>query len=516
MKQMTVTLICLLTFGLYTGCKQQEQKESLFNNPIIRGDFADPTVIRYGDMYYAAGTSSEWAPFYPVYISKDLVNWEQNGYLFDEQPAWTSSSFWAPELFVHKDKVYAYYTARNKAGVSYIGVATADHPTGPYTDHGLIVEYGTEAIDAFILEDNGELYISWKAYGLDERPIELLGCKLTADGLHLDGEPFTLMRDDENIGMEGQHWMKKGEYYYMIYSTFSCCGPKSDYQVFVGRSKNLKGPYEKYNDNPILYGNGEEVISCGHGTVTTSPDGRMFYLCHAYLAGDRFYGGRQGYLAEMVIGDDDWLHITGGSIARLQGTTPFKETIQQPIVHFTDNFQHSQLSDSWTWNYGYSYLQATVGNGTLRLSGTPIGNNTTGTALCFRPTTPTYSYETQVTNQNASFKGLTFYGDAGNLVALGTKNTQIILKEVRDGQETILYEHPLSSSTPYLKIEVTNGCQCTFLWSDDGEVWHPFDTISPEKDYSYLVRWDRVARPGLLHSGNPEEPAEFSYFDSKL
>ena len=75
-------------------------------------------------------------------------------------------------------------------GISYIGVATSDSPLHEFTDHGPIVEYGKEAIDAFIYDDNGQLYISWKAYGLDTRPIELLGCKLSADGLHLDGEPL--------------------------------------------------------------------------------------------------------------------------------------------------------------------------------------------------------------------------------------------------------------------------------------------------------------------------------------
>lgn len=93
-------------------------------------------------------------------------------------------------------------------GTSYIGVATADKPEGPYTDHGPIVEYGTEAIDAFVLEDAGELYISWKAYGLDPRPIELLACKISDDGLRMAGEPFTLLRDDKRQGMEGQHWLK--------------------------------------------------------------------------------------------------------------------------------------------------------------------------------------------------------------------------------------------------------------------------------------------------------------------
>ena len=137
-----------------------------------------------------------------------------------------------------------------------------------------MVEFGKEAIVAFILEDKGKLYISWKAYGLDNQPIELLACKLTDDGLRLDGKPFSLLRDDERQGMEGQHWFKKDGYYYIIYSVRGCCGPQSDYAVSVARSKKLEGPYEKYQGNPILHGS-KEVLSIGHGTITTTPDGRM-------------------------------------------------------------------------------------------------------------------------------------------------------------------------------------------------------------------------------------------------
>ena len=59
-----------------------------------------------------------------MFTSKDLVNWKQVGHVFTKQPSWTSNSFWAPELFYHNNKVYCYYTARQKStGISYIGVA---------------------------------------------------------------------------------------------------------------------------------------------------------------------------------------------------------------------------------------------------------------------------------------------------------------------------------------------------------------------------------------------------------
>lgn len=198
----------LFAFAAACGCLGAAAQPGTFSNPVIPGDLPDPSVIRVGETYYACGTSSEWAPFYPLFTSRDLVNWTQAGHLFEEQPEWTRSSFWAPELFHRDGRTYAYYTARRKSdGTSYIGVATADRPEGPYTDHGPVVALGTEAIDAFVLEDDGKLYISWKAYGLDRRPIELLACRLSDDGLRLEGEPFSLLRDDARRGLEGQHWM---------------------------------------------------------------------------------------------------------------------------------------------------------------------------------------------------------------------------------------------------------------------------------------------------------------------
>lgn len=240
-----------------------------------------------------------------------------------------------------------------------------------FKDYGPVVEYGTEAIDAFIYDDNGQLYISWKAYGLDKRPIELLGCKLSVDGLRLEGEPFSLLVDDEEIGMEGQYHFKQGDYYYIVYSAHGCCGPSSDYDVYVARSKSFRGPYEKYSGNPVLHGGEGDYRSCGHGTAVKTPDGRMFYMCHAYLKGEGFYAGRQPILQEMEVTDDHWVRFKTGSVAVMKQPVPFKGTKQNPIPGFEDNFTGNKLKVDWTWNYPYSDIDAVLKSGKLLLSGTP-------------------------------------------------------------------------------------------------------------------------------------------------
>lgn len=497
----------LCAASLATGVAQQE---NYFTNPVIRGDVPDPSIIRVGEGYYATGTSSEWAPYYPIFTSTDLVNWQPAGHVFGEKPAWIKSSFWAPEFYQHKGKIYVYYTARKQSdNISCIGVAVADTPAGPYKDYGPVVEFGKEAIDAFIIEDKGKLYISWKAYGLDDRPIEILASQLSDDGLHLVGEPFSILRDDERQGMEGQQWFKMGDYYYIVYSVRGCCGPRSDYAVSVARSKKLRGPYEKYEGNPILHGS-KDVLSIGHGTITTTPDGRMFYLCHAYLPEAGFYQGRQPFMQEIRMGEDQWPHFVTGEYACLSQPMPFAETAQEPAASFFDDFTADKLRMEWSWNYPFADVKTEISNGVLTLSGKPMPEVKTGSALCLRPAAKDYSFETVVLNHNESFKGITMYGDARSLISFGCKGDRLILNCVIDGKELKLSETHISSSPIYLKMNVSDGTKSSFSWSSDGEKWNAVEVASlSDAETRKLVQWDRISRPGLYQEG--EQSARFGY-----
>ena len=112
MKKLLLLFACISCIHFTSG-----QRVETYNNPVIRGDLADPTIIRIGNTYYATGTSSEWAPYYPMFKSNDLINWKQTGHVFEQQPEWTKSSFWAPEWYQHKGKVYVYYTARKQSDI---------------------------------------------------------------------------------------------------------------------------------------------------------------------------------------------------------------------------------------------------------------------------------------------------------------------------------------------------------------------------------------------------------------
>ena len=54
-----------------------------YTNPVIPGDFPDPSVIRVGEDFYATATTGGWSPHFPILHSKDLVNWQIVGAVFD-------------------------------------------------------------------------------------------------------------------------------------------------------------------------------------------------------------------------------------------------------------------------------------------------------------------------------------------------------------------------------------------------------------------------------------------------
>ncbi len=58
----------------------------------------------------------------------------------------------------------------------------------------------------------------------------------------------------ESVWKDSTTIFKEGDYYYIVYAAHGCCGPSSDYDVYVARARNYGGPYEKYSGNPILHG----------------------------------------------------------------------------------------------------------------------------------------------------------------------------------------------------------------------------------------------------------------------
>lgn len=506
---MNKILVILLFFS---GALFAQNIEQTYRNPIISGDFPDPTVIRVGEDYYAAGTSSNFVPAYPVYHSKDLINWELIGSVFEKHPSWVSGDCWAPELFYHSGTYYVYYTAKRKGdNVSCIGVATTKDITKGFTDHGILIEWGNEAIDAFVFkDDDGKLYITWKAYGLDNsRPIEILGSELNQDGLSLVGDHFSLTRHDKGWkgqGDEGQLVVKRNGYYYLLYSVGGCCDNKCNYRVHVARSKDLKnGPWEQREGAPILEG-GELWKCSGHGTLVQVPDGRQFYLYHAYNAYDFEFVGRQGLLDELLWDNvSGWPYFRYGNNPTSQAPVPFKGTVQKRKPNLFDDFYSDRNNKFWQWDVKLGKPEVSKNNGQMTVI-CPAEKEFTFYGV--RPQTGNYSAETSVLESSSNFKGLCVYGNQNNLISFGVEGNSIRIFQIKNGEKSELFSQNLASVYPvYLRAESVNGRLFRFYWSIDKEKWNL--CMDSNVDGSFIPRWG-----GTIHTGLTiyTQSGKFGYF----
>lgn len=472
----------------------------------IPGDFADPSIIRQGNSYYAIGTSSEWAPHFPIFKSTNLRQWKQTGFLFDSLPAWASASFWAPEYFYHHNTYYVYYTAKRKSdGVSCIGVATSAFPDHGFKDRGIVIEYGSESIDAFVYNDNGQLYITWKAYGLDKRPIEILGSKLADDGLSLTGTPFTLLKDELRQGIEGQSIIKKDNYYYLFYSAGNCCGVSCSYNVRVARASAITGPYTDNPANPVLSDGGSWKCP-GHGTFVQDAGGNYLYIYHAYNKSSNVFTGREALLAALSWDTNSWPVFN--HTADLEN--------RQPSSYFHYDFTHNTQQIFWQWDFRNMQPVVKQGNGMLLLSGKYSDNNPSGIALTVRPYSAAYEISTAVINNNQAAKGLIIYGDATAATGIAVRDNKVAYWISKDKKTTVLSAATIEQTgmPVFLKMIVSPDFTCRVYWKQQGD-WHELTPDKKPYQIGFLPPWDRSPRPGLNFQGSEKENAAFSFFEIK-
>ncbi|KAA0994169.1 family 43 glycosylhydrolase [Dyadobacter sp. UC 10] len=484
-----------------------------YRNPVIAGDFADPSVIRVGDTYYAAGTSSEWGPAYPIYTSKNLVDWEYVGPVFNELPKWTMGSYWAPELFFRNGTFYVYYTARRKSDKkSFIGVASTKDLKKGFKDHGVIIEWTNEAIDAFIVEDKDQLFITWKAYGLDkDRGIEILGAELSADGLKMTGKEFTMIKADpggwENGGAEGQAIFKRGNYWYMLYSGNACCGENCDYQVGFARAENLKGPWTKYRGNPVLFG--DDTWKCpGHGTVVVTADKRYFYLHHAYSGMGFTFTGRQGVLSELIWDETSkWPSFRYGKTTPAQAEAPSGATmLTNPS--FSLDYDRDTLQAPWVYDVHFPRPVYAIDRGALRIenSATHAAGNFLG--LVLKNGNYTFSAEMRL---NELMQNIVLYGDSENAVGLGVQEELVELWQIRDGKREVIRSQQIPDRYKNMNLKVRSqfGRFYEFSWEIKGQKVDSL-TNTVKVEVPWLPRWDRAPRVGVNVSGNGNGKSEIN------
>ena len=93
--------ILLFAFAVILGfsCSNAPKPKTIpdndfFQNPVLGGDYPDPSVVRVGSDYYLTHSSFEYYPGLLVWHSTDLINWKPIVHALNKYVG----SVWAPDL----------------------------------------------------------------------------------------------------------------------------------------------------------------------------------------------------------------------------------------------------------------------------------------------------------------------------------------------------------------------------------------------------------------------------------
>ena len=287
-----------------------------FTNPVLDGNFADPSLLKVGDLWYAYATGDLVANL-QVASSRDLVHWERLDDALPELPAWSALQkglTWAPEVARTRAGFVLYYTLRHAAsGRQCISVAVAQRPEGPFRDRRgrplVCQERLGGSIDPHRFVDrDGTAYLLWKNDGnCCGLPTELWGQRLDGDGLALVGRAVSLgVRNDaawEGDLIEAPTLWRQGDTYYLFYSANDYGSP--GYAVGYATARRVLGPYRDGPGNPILRSRGSAAGPGGQALVQTG-NGGLWLAYHAWDAaavGDEAGGQRSLWLDRLEFVD---------------------------------------------------------------------------------------------------------------------------------------------------------------------------------------------------------------------
>lgn len=261
--------------------------------PAIRADFADPSALVVGNVYYVYATNAH-GKHIQVARSIDLRNWTMLPDALPVLPAWANGQgdwVWAPAVIQVGQQFVMYYTARDEAsGRQCVGVATSGAPSGPFADvsaRPLVCQLSLGGtIDPDPFRDGDTLYLYFKSDGnCCALPTHIWGQRLTPDGMSLVGKPVALISNDqawEGAVVEAPDMVAHAGQYDLFYSANNYATDR--YAISYARCASPLGPCEKSGDKPLLASapNSPEQLAGPGGESIFEAAGSTWIAFHAW------------------------------------------------------------------------------------------------------------------------------------------------------------------------------------------------------------------------------------------
>lgn len=320
------------------------------NQLLLRGFKPDPSICKAGNDYFMVTSSFEFFPSIPIFHSTDLVSWEQIGYCLDRasqvnlEKIGNSQGMFAPTIRYHEGVFYMVCT--NVGGGGNFLVTTED-PFKGWSEPLYLPEW--TGIDPSLYFEGDKAYIHGTR---DWATSETAGIYLS----EIDLKTGRLITERKNVwpgtgatDPEGPHLYKKDDWYYLLISEG---GTEFGHMLTTARSKHIYGPYESYENNPILTNRSLEnpIQAVGHGDLVEH-EGQwvMVFLAFRCIRYPRQHNlGRETFICPVDWNEAAWPTI--GDSNKFQLYASEKEMLADRVDYeFKDDFNEEKLNPFWQY-----------------------------------------------------------------------------------------------------------------------------------------------------------------------
>lgn len=490
---------------LYWGQGPEKQRKAdledgRYLNPVLAGDYPDPTILKDGSDYYMTHSSFDAAPGLIIWHSRDLVNWSPIG------PALASplGTVFAVDLVKHDGRYFIYIPfmaapwAKGLKNFANIYVIHSASITGPWSEP---IDLGIGGLidPAHIVGEDGRRYLFLS--GVNR--VRLSDDGLSTDGIlekAYDGWKYPDNWITEAYALEGPKLMRRNGWFYLVSAVGGTGGPSTGHMVIAARSRSVIGPWENCPHNPIVRTTSAEERwwSRGHATPVEGPGGHWYLVYHGYENSFRTLG-RQTLLDPIEWTSDGWFHAKGGDLARPL-PKPIGGKASPHGVARSDNFRQPAFGTRWSF-YGAGpgeARRAKFENDSLVLEG-----KATGPHDC-APLTQLVGDHAYVISVHMEIIGeaegglLLFFNDR---LFLGMGHNGLKMTTYRGGKSSYWSEPAPSVKTLHLKI-VNDRNIVTFYYSEDGADWVRHGVRSETSGYHANTVDDLASlRPAIYAAG---------------
>ena len=479
-----------------------------YTNPVIKGDWSDPGVVRVGEDYYSVRSTFGWQPGLAVAHSKDLVHWRYvgNGFpsLSSIATGEVAGGIWGSEL------IYNPNTSKFMIYATYEGLAVfeSDVAEGPYRAVGGLTLEGYDP--GVFVDDDGRVYLASSTGKIAE--------------LSADGKTVINPNVSSYAGWnEGPELFKRAPYYYV---TWSSNGTERGANGIVNsaRATSMAGPWYPDPTNPVM-----QNLNSGsdpahpfegpqHSELLETQNGEWFVTFHTW---EWSYGtlARNMCLEPVVWTDDGWWRPKNGKKPSLTNDGPNLPYTPYELQR-SDDFSATTLGPQWffhttpdwsgdSWSLsdqpGSLRIKTRDGdvNGAAAYQGIPLQ----------RIDLKRFEATTAVTfdaKDGAEAAGLILHSTlafnvtfaltrtaSGKVIELASFNNATNRTDGAGATRNTVATVPFDGTSAHLKVSFDGHETATFSYSADGCAWRPVGTpISVGLDGQVDLSWRLQAWTG--------------------